>query len=79
MFRRGESHPYLGLLADRGVRTLWGGQALSDAGSELYRLGAIWLAVRMAGPDAAVREQAEIGVALASPEHDSQPPPPHGE
>jgi len=34
-------------------RTLWAGQALSDAGSELYRLGAIWLAVGIAGADAA--------------------------
>ena len=65
MFRRGESHPYLGLLADRGVRTLWGGQALSDAGSELYRLGAIWLAVRMAGPDAAWLPIAQATAMLA--------------
>ncbi|MFL5298345.1 MAG: MFS transporter [Phenylobacterium sp.] len=51
--RSGEAHPYLGLLRDRDVLTLWAGQALSDAGSELYRLGAIWLAVGLAGPDAA--------------------------
>ena len=43
----------VGLLRDRDVLTLWAGQALSDAGSELYRLGAIWLAVGLAGPDAA--------------------------
>lgn len=48
-----QAHPYVGLLSDADVRTLWGGQALSDAGSELYRLGAIWLAVKLAGPDAA--------------------------
>lgn len=47
------THPYVGLLGDRSVRTVWAGQALSDAGSELYRLGAIWLAVGMAGADAA--------------------------
>ena len=39
------SHPYVGLLRDPAIRTLWAGQALSDAGTELYRLGAIWLAV----------------------------------
>ena len=44
-------HPYVGLLKDRSVFTLWAGQALSDAGGELYRLGAIWLAVGMAGAD----------------------------
>src|SRR6185503_10192227 len=57
MPRAGESidgpHPYVGLLRDRAIRTLWAGQALSDAGSELYRLGAIWLAVGIAGADAA--------------------------
>ncbi len=47
------AHPYLELFKDRGVRLLWVGQALSDTGSELYRLGAIWLAVNIAGPDAA--------------------------
>lgn len=49
----GGPHPYVGLLGDRSIRTLWAGQALSDAGSELYRLGAIWLAVGIAGADAA--------------------------
>ena len=58
-------HPYVGLLKDRGVRTLWAGQALSDAGSELYRLGAIWLAVRMAGVDAAWLPIAQSAAMLA--------------
>src|SRR5204863_6842708 len=61
----GEGHPYIGLLKDRGVRTLWAGQALSDAGSELYRLGAIWLAVGMAGADAAWLPIAQSAAALA--------------
>ena len=58
-------HPYVGLLRDRGVRTLWAGQALSDAGSELYRLGAIWLAVGMAGADAAWLPIAQSAAMLA--------------
>ena len=61
----GEMHPYFGLLKDRSVRTLWAGQALSDAGSELYRLGAIWLAVSMAGPDAAWLPVAQSAAMLA--------------
>jgi hypothetical protein len=61
----GGAHPYVGLLKDRGVRTLWAGQALSDAGSELYRLGAIWLAVGIAGADAAWLPIAQSAAALA--------------
>jgi MFS transporter, DHA3 family, macrolide efflux protein len=61
----GGSHPYVGLLRDRSVRTLWAGQALSDAGSELYRLGAIWLAVGMAGADAAWLPIAQSAAMLA--------------
>ncbi len=61
----GGGHPYFGLLRDRSVRTLWAGQALSDAGSELYRLGAIWLAVRMAGADAAWLPIAQSAAMLA--------------
>ena len=61
----GEAHPYLALFKDPGVRTLWAGQALSDAGSELYRLGAIWLAVGMAGPDAAWLPIAQSAAMLA--------------
>lgn len=64
------AHPYIGLLKDPGVRTLWAGQALSDAGSELYRLGAIWLAVGMAGADAAwlpiAQSAAMLSVALGA-------------
>ena len=59
------AHPYVGLLRDRSVRTLWAGQALSDAGSELYRLGAIWLAVGMAGADAAWLPIAQSAAMLA--------------
>ena len=58
-------HPYIGLLKDRGILTLWAGQALSDAGSELYRLGAIWLAVGMAGADAAWLPIAQSAAMLA--------------
>lgn len=61
----GEAHPYIGLLKDRSVRTVWAGQALSDAGSELYRLGAIWLAVGMAGADAAWLPIAQSAAMLA--------------
>jgi hypothetical protein len=59
------AHPYIGLLADPTVRTLWAGQALSDAGGELYRLGAIWLAVGMAGADAAWLPIAQSAAMLA--------------
>ncbi|WP_309605251.1 MFS transporter [Phenylobacterium sp.] len=61
----GEAHPYIALFKDPGVRTLWAGQALSDAGSELYRLGAIWLAVGMAGADAAWLPVAQSAAMLA--------------
>ncbi len=63
--RPGGAHPYFGLLKDRGVLTLWAGQATSDAGSELYRLGAIWLAVGMAGADAAWLPVAQSAAMLA--------------
>lgn len=63
--RTAAAHPYVGLLRDRGVLTLWAGQALSDAGSELYRLGAIWLAVGMAGADAAWLPIAQAAAMLA--------------
>ena len=59
------AHPYIGLLRDRTILTLWAGQALSDAGSELYRLGAIWLAVGMAGADAAWLPIAQSAAMLA--------------
>jgi MFS transporter, DHA3 family, macrolide efflux protein len=42
-------HPYLELLRIREVRVLWAGHALSALGSELYRVGVIWLAVDLAG------------------------------
>ncbi len=45
------THPYTRLLEDRGIRTFWGGVALSAVGSELYAFGAIWLAVSIAGAD----------------------------
>src|SRR4051794_12583065 len=60
-----KGHPYIGLFRDPGVRTLWAGQALSDAGSELYRLGAIWLAVGLAGADAAWLPIAQSAAMLA--------------
>ncbi len=62
--RRGPP-PYIGLLKDRSVRTLWAGQALSDAGSELYRLEAIWLAVGIAGADTAWLPIAQSAAMLA--------------
>lgn len=63
--KSGEAHPYIGLFKDPGVSTLWAGQALSDAGSELYRLGAIWLAVGLAGADAAWLPIAQSAAMLA--------------
>jgi MFS transporter, DHA3 family, macrolide efflux protein len=42
-------HPYLELLRDRDLRRLWTGLAFSALGSEVYRVGAIWLAVSLDG------------------------------
>lgn len=47
-------HPYIELLKDRQIRVLWVGLALSALGGELYRVGAIWLAAELAGPNASL-------------------------
>jgi hypothetical protein len=59
------AHPYAELLKDRPVRVLWTGLATSQVGSELYRVGAIWLAARLAGPRASLLITAEAGAVLA--------------
>ncbi len=41
-------HPFINLFRDRDIRTLWGGLTFSAIGSELYAIGAIWLAVSIA-------------------------------
>lgn len=48
------AHPYLDLLRERPVRILWSGLSVSALGTELYRVGAIWLAAELAGPQAAL-------------------------
>jgi hypothetical protein len=48
------AHPYADLLKDRTLRAFWAGITLSAVGSELYRVGAIWLAATLAGPNAAL-------------------------
>ena len=59
------SHPYVALLRDRHVRVLWVGLALSALGGELYRVGAIWLAAELAGPNASLLVTASSAAVLA--------------
>lgn len=60
------AHPFISLLADRPVRVLWTGLTVSAIGSELYRVGAIWLAVGLAGGDASLLVAAQSAAMLAS-------------
>jgi DHA3 family macrolide efflux protein-like MFS transporter len=57
-------HPYLELVRDRDVRTLWAGLALSALGSEVYRVGAIWLAVSIAGANGSYLASAQMAATL---------------
>jgi hypothetical protein len=57
-------HPYIALLKDRPVRLLWAGMAFSAMGSELYRVGAIWLAAELAGPKASLMVTAQSAASL---------------
>lgn len=59
------SHPYVELLRDRHVRVLWVGLALSALGGELYRVGALWLAAELAGPNASLLVTAQSAAILA--------------
>ncbi|WP_296596393.1 MFS transporter [Phenylobacterium sp.] len=59
------AHPYAELLKDRDVRVLWSGLSLSAIGSELFRVGAIWLAATMAGADASLLVTAQAAAMLA--------------
>lgn len=59
------THPYLTLLRDRHVRILWVGLAMSAMGGELYRVGALWLAAELAGPNAALLVTAQSAAILA--------------
>ncbi|HEY0648377.1 MFS transporter [Phenylobacterium sp.] len=59
------SHPYVELLRDRHVRVLWVGLALSALGGELYRVGALWLAAELAGPNASLLVTASSAAVLA--------------
>lgn len=45
-------HPFIDLLRDGPVRTLWVGLATSALGSQLYGIGIVWLAIDIAGTDA---------------------------
>lgn len=58
------SHPYIELLHNRDIRTLWGGLTFSSLGSELYALGAIWLAVSIADSSGAYLVTARYAVIL---------------
>lgn len=57
-------HPYLDLLGARDIRVLWSGLAVSAAGSDLYRVGAIWLAVGLAGEGASLLVAAQSAAML---------------
>jgi DHA3 family macrolide efflux protein-like MFS transporter len=58
-------HPYAELLKDRILRAFWAGITLSAVGSELYRVGAIWLAAELAGPNAALLVTAQSAAIIA--------------
>jgi len=58
------AHPYVELLRDRHVRVLWVGLALSALGGELYRVGALWLAAELAGPNASLLVTAQSAAIL---------------
>lgn len=59
------AHPYVALLKDRDVRILWSGISLSAIGSELFRVGAIWLATETAGAGASLMVTAQAAAMLA--------------
>jgi DHA3 family macrolide efflux protein-like MFS transporter len=59
------AHPYAELLKDRILRAFWAGITLSAVGSELYRVGAIWLAAELAGPNASLLVTAQSAAILA--------------
>lgn len=60
------AHPYARLLQDRDVRVLWGGLTLSAVGSELYGVGAIWLAVGIAGAEGSYLATARFAAVLVA-------------
>lgn len=60
------AHPFLTLLAERPIRVLWSGLAVSATGSEVYRVGAIWLAVGLAGDAASFLVAAQSAAMLAT-------------
>ncbi len=59
-----KAHPYLELLRTREISVLWSGLALSALGSELYRVGAIWMAVNVAGTRGAYLASAQMAAIL---------------
>lgn len=59
------AHPYVDLLRDRRIRVLWIGLALSAIGGQLYGVGALWLAAKLAGADAALLVTAQSAAILA--------------
>jgi MFS transporter, DHA3 family, macrolide efflux protein len=51
-------------LRERSIALLWGGQALSAVGDEIYRVALIWLAVGLIGADAGYLSAAQAGALL---------------
>jgi len=58
------AHPYVELLRDRRISALWAGLALSAVGSELYRVGTIWLAAELVGRNASLMVTAQSAAIL---------------
>src|SRR5579883_3279020 len=48
-------------LRERAIVLLWGGQALSAVGDEIYRVALIWLAVGLIGERAGYLAAAQLG------------------
>jgi MFS family permease len=57
-------HPFIKLLSRRPVRVAWIGLALSAVGDELYRVGVIWLSVKIAGGEASYVPAAQFAAML---------------
>ena len=51
-------------LRERSIALLWGGQALSAVGDEIYRVALIWLAVGLIGADAGYLSAAQAAALL---------------
>lgn len=58
------THFMIKALRNRSIRLLWGGQALSAIGDEIYRVALIWMAVNMIGADTGYLAAAQMAALL---------------